>query len=374
MIETIINVVGIAKELFDVFKPLTFEPQQDDTSKSSGSQAVGTSKATIYTIESSRSQSVDTSTKDTDTDILKKKEKERRRKMKYCAANFKRILVLFPLRTICFICEVTFGAITFHNNRMDLQSYQENPRISMQIGNQTVYATVNVTQFKTAHYVYLGFYIVSILSSLCHLKFHASKKPQTPFRWVAISIVFVMPIMVCESFMLKSRGIIDWNEQFWDLVSMLVFIFILPVQCIIDVWSLKKSSCCRFFLSICLSLLSFLLGCLLYSIPFLTLASLKHSSLTRMTAVWIFQPVAGRTKNALALLAVVGIIGIWILRVLIVLTFLAIVTCCFCKCWCCGKCFDWDMERQKKKWSKRRDRTLKMEAEEKCKRQSKSIM
>ena len=42
--------------------------------------------------------------------------------------------------------------------------------------------------------------------------------------WMPVALFVELPLIICESIMLKSRGIIDFHDQMYDMILHIIFV------------------------------------------------------------------------------------------------------------------------------------------------------
>ena len=236
-------------------------------------------------------------------------------------------IISFVLKLIVVIGEITVGSLTLHNNRMDLQSYEKNATIFVYQGNQPFNVTVDTKTFESSLKAYSGIFGIEVLVSIILFVVQGQRVSEgerpIPFLWLPIAIVIEMPLLVSDTYMLKARGIINWHEQFWDLLLHVVFLLNLPIQTLVDIWNengIEKFSK-RFLSPLC-----FVLGCMIYTPVAITMVGYPGFKIKMEDFGKVI--ITGETRDILLILAILGRIGqfIWI-----ILLFILFIHCIF-KC------------------------------------------
>ena len=243
------------------------------------------------------------------------------------------------LKLIAVIFEFVCESITLHNNRMDLVQYESNSSrmvnsrnqtfngvvIYVNYKNETLNATLNVETFRTSFYAYAGFYALQIAVSVSvftvQMRRILKKKDPIPFLWIPVALFVELPLLSSETFLLKTRGIIDWHDQKWDMLLHVIFILNLPFQTIVDLWTVGDKSWSGFCLGLFISPFCFLLGCMVYTPISVIMVGFK--GFDRITLEDFGKIILiGVTKDIMLILAEIGHIGQWIWSFIILMTIL----------------------------------------------------
>ena len=227
------------------------------------------------------------------------------------------------LKIAAFVIGLLAEARTLSLNFEDFLEYQNNTKAGVltnisvydPVTNQTYSAIVQFDIFKPALFSYCFFTGVNVLITFVFLVLHY-KKRVFPFIWIPISLFVELPVLICDAFLMKSRGIVDYNDQFWDMLVHVFFILHLPYQLLIDLYStIGCHSCAMIFLCA----LCHFLGVMLYApvwwvmfgwMPYVNISG-KIFSQTRPV-------IQGNARNVMLFLAYAGVSGqtLWMFLIL----------------------------------------------------------
>ena len=233
------------------------------------------------------------------------------------------------LKIIAVVFEFVCESITLHNNRMDLLEYEGNSTqmvndrnqtfngaiIFVDYQNETFNSTVNVNNFKIVFHFYAAFYALQIFVSITvfvvQMRRILKNENPIPFLWIPVAVFVELPLLSSETVLLKTRGIIDWHDQKWDMLLHIIFVLNLPFQTIVDVWTVGGKSWNGFCLGLFISPFCFLLGCMLYTPISIIMVGAK--GFERITLEDFGKIIlTGMTKDIMVVLAEIGHIGQWI--------------------------------------------------------------
>ena len=175
----------------------------------------------------------------------------------------------YLLKVVAVIFEIACGGVTLHRSRYDLEAYKVEPNITVQVDNQVFNSTVQVDAFEKSFHWFCGFYALDIVVSTVmvayqiyrNVKDKEPKKKQILF-WIPVALCVELPLIICESVMLKSRGIIDFHDQMYDMILHIIFVLNLPFQTVFSLWMILGRSWKAFCIGVFLSPFCFLLGCM----------------------------------------------------------------------------------------------------------------
>lgn len=223
--------------------------------------------------------------------------------------------LILALKAVIVFLEIIFETLALYSNHQDLKLYQETPILNLNHDNKLYSSTVNVGQFESSFYAFSAFYAIEIVVAVTLFCIQGwrifNEKEAIPFLWAPVTLFVELPLMVSESLLLKSRGIINWHDQKMDMILHIIFIFNLPLQTIIDVWARTGKTKKGFLKGIFLSPLCFILGCMIYApIAAILICSCFFDKVNTQHFGKI--DVTGDTKSIMLILANIGQIGQWI--------------------------------------------------------------
>ena len=139
-----------------------------------------------------------------------------------------------------------------------------------------------------------------------------------------------MPLMVSEMLILKAGGVIDWDEQKYDLVLQVCFLVNVFLQVYCDIgkacdW-FKGLGEYAFFSHLFVLGLDFLVVCLLYAPVMWALVGF-HAFVRIRIGTHVKGLVTSRTsRDALEVLMLIGSIGQWIIAVIMLCIILKVIS------------------------------------------------
>lgn len=135
-------------------------------------------------------------------------------------------------------------------------------------------------EFNTRYNFYIVFFVFNLNMNIIHLYFQIKRiqRKERATRYVSTIIMIILetPLLVIEVLMLKVQGDINWNTQFWFLVTHVAFIFNVFVSSTSD-WILfvKQWTFKQFCYSIFVIASMFAMACIAYTPVSITMVGFK---------------------------------------------------------------------------------------------------
>ena len=248
---------------------------------------------------------------------------------------------LIVTKLLTSILDITSESFTLYYATIDRAKFNQNATLTVPYQNKTHVFNVNLNKFNGSYISYTVFFSLYIVAVLIHLKAQISRlssslgpvtDSHTKFVSPVIAFVLEMPILVSEASMLKAQCFINWDEQFWSLITHVSFVFNMFLTITLDwIFSIKKFSCkvcCCGSVFICFI---FLLTCMAYA-P-VSFAMVGFELFNQITLEEDFGGiiVGERTKTVLGILIEFGRIGNLIWSVILVSLLMAVAIICCCK-------------------------------------------
>ena len=139
-----------------------------------------------------------------------------------------------------------------------------------------------------------------------------------------------LPLLTAETYLLWRRGVINWDDQMWDMLLHIVFVANIPFQTLLDTMTLPGTYLKKFIRSVGCTLLSAILACIVYSPTSIALVGFKPF---KKAGLEVFESkhikLTRHTKNILLVLAQISYYGqpFFILLVIVILVLFIFMYC-----------------------------------------------
>merc|ERR1712226_423745 len=136
---------------------------------------------------------------------------------------------------------------------------------ALEEGSANITSNADIPQFIRSAYAYSLFYIFGIIYTICYwvIYFRSKRKEDLPFMGTLILFFCNMPVMVCDMYLIKSRGEISWHQNGIDLGLHIVFCFNSVVHIYMNLYTASEPK--GAFSYVIILALSALLTCCLYA-------------------------------------------------------------------------------------------------------------
>lgn len=172
------------------------------------------------------------------------------------------------------------------------------------------------TDYRHAAHAYFVFITLQLLSVFAYNAFTILKKKKLPFVGIVMAVLLDMPAIVCDMYLLKAEGSVNWNMKTDDLILQIIFLVNVYIQLFVDIiCAFERKSCCK---SVCLIPMNLLFMCLLYAPVTWAMAGWHWFSRISVEHVKGFITDKDSVIVAEALL-LIGHIGQWVMGVSIAL-------------------------------------------------------
>ena len=238
--------------------------------------------------------------------------------------SFNRCDVFFIfLKVMAMLSEIVCETVVFKKQVIDGVPTVENI-LAARKANQTT--TTMFPQYIRAAWAYSIFYILGILYTTAYwvIYVNARKKDGLPFLGTLVLIFCNMPSMVCEMIMLKSRGVINLEDNTVDIVLQIVFCVNAIIHIYMDLF--VENEIKGGFSYIILLAISFLSMCCIYAPVMWAMVGWKWIGVINVNQL----PGLDITVNACKALDVfmlLGHIGQFVLVAVIIMAIYSYVSC-----------------------------------------------
>lgn len=172
-------------------------------------------------------------------------------------------ILFIMIKILVMIIEIAMESFGFVKNTV--QGIPEIERLSDEYPFRNSTLNANYPQYIRSAYAYSVFYIFGIIYTIAYwvVYFKSKRREDLPFMGTMILFFCNMPVMVCDMYMIKSRGEMSWEYHGVDLGLHMVFCFNSVVHIYMNLYTASEPK--GAFSYVILLALSWLLTCCLYA-------------------------------------------------------------------------------------------------------------